>query len=214
MVDAERLHGKFREIAIVGADAIEEHHQVTAVKDGGDAACLLHDRGQGDLDEDGVGAVEVASENPFVFGAVDYRSDEWGDPVAGLVYPVLSKLRVVEDLRQAAVLHLHLEGSLQEGGEAMPGVGISQGLVGQGSDFVEPLVEQRIDDLLLVGEATVGGAYADAGMMGDVVEGYVEPVLGEQVVGSGKDALPIELGVLSKRAARPAGHSNSLARNG
>ena len=99
MVDAERLHGKFRESAIVGADAIEEHHQVTAVKDGGDAACLLHDRGQGDLDEDGVGAVEVASENPFVFGAVDYRSDEWGDPVAGLVYPVLSKLRIVEDLR-------------------------------------------------------------------------------------------------------------------
>jgi hypothetical protein len=73
LVDAERLHGKLREGAFVGADAVEKDHQVAAVKDRGDAACLVHDRGQGDLDEDGVGAIEVASENPFLFGMPDIR---------------------------------------------------------------------------------------------------------------------------------------------
>jgi hypothetical protein len=68
---------------------------------------------------------------------------------------------VVEDLCQAAVLGLHLQRLLQGHRQAMAGVRILEGVLGQGRDLVETLVEERVDHLLLVREP-VGGPDADA----------------------------------------------------
>src|SRR5829696_9624957 len=90
LVDAECLHRKLGQRGSVGADPIEEHRQIAAVEGGGDAACPGHDRCEGDLDENRVSAVKVASQGALLFGAVDYRAKERGDPVARLVYAVLA----------------------------------------------------------------------------------------------------------------------------
>jgi hypothetical protein len=69
---------------------------------------------------------------------------------------VWPQLRVVEELRKAAVFQLHPQGPLEKRGDASPGVCVLEGLGGHGGHLVEALLEQRVDDLFLVGEAPVG----------------------------------------------------------
>ena len=58
---------------------------------------------------------------------------------------------------------------------------------------LEPLLEERVDQQLLVRVAAVDGADADARVTGDVVEGDGQPALGEELPGGGQDALAIAL---------------------
>ena len=84
--------------------------------------------------------------------------------------------------------------------EAAPGVGIVECLLGERGDLVEALLEERLDDLLLVGEAAVGRADADAGVGGDVVHRDVEAALGEHLAGRGQQPLAVALGIPAQRA--------------
>ena len=69
-------------------------------------------------------------------------------------------------------------------------------------DRLDPLLEERVDQLLLVREAAVDGADADAGVVGDVVQRHAQPALGEQLSRGGQDALAVALGVLAQGARR------------
>src|SRR5699024_9360489 len=51
---------------------------------------------------------------------------------------------------------------------------------------------------VLVGEAPVGGADPDSGMVGDIVERDLQPVLGEQLTTGDQQPLAIAGGVLAK----------------
>src|SRR5699024_6519703 len=56
----------------------------------------------------------------------------------------------------------------------------------------------RVDELVLVGEAPVGGADPDSGMVGNIVERDLQPVLGEQLTTGDQQPLAIAGGVLAK----------------
>src|SRR4051794_26930525 len=58
--------------------------------------------------------------------------------------------------------------------------------------------KERVDQELLVGEAPVDGADADARVMSHVVEGDAEPTLGEQLARSLEDPLAVPFGVPAK----------------
>ena len=85
-----------------------------------------------------------------------------------------------------------------EGDEAAPRVRIGGRLLQQLDDLLEPLLEQRFDQLLSVGEVPVNGADADAGVVRDFVQGHPETVRGEQLPCPREDPLPVALGVLSQ----------------
>ena len=84
-------------------------------------------------------------------------------------------------------------------------------------DRGDPLLEERVDQLLLVLEAPVDGADADAGVVRDVIQRHVQPALGEDLAGRREDALAVPRGILAKRALRGlceqlgSGHERSLA---
>ena len=60
----------------------------------------------------------------------------------------------------------------------------------------ELLLEERVDQGLLVGEATVDGADSDAGVVRDVVEGDAEATLREELARRLEDPLPVPLRIL------------------
>ena len=96
-------------------------------------------------------------------------------------------------------LLLEPQDPFQVGRQAAPGVRIVECLLGQRGDLFEALLEERLDDFLLVGEAAVGRADADAGVGGDVVHRDVEAALGEHFAGRGQDPLSVALGISAQR---------------
>ena len=58
----------------------------------------------------------------------------------------------------------------QEGAQGVERVGQGEGALGGGDEGVESVLEDRVDQLVLVGEPPVRRAHADAGMAGDLVE--------------------------------------------
>src|SRR4051812_17242289 len=91
----------------------------------------------------------------------------------------------------------------------MPRVRVIEAFLVDAGPFVELLLEERVDEQLLVGEAPVDGADADAGVMSDVVQRYGEAPLRKELPRRVDDALPVSLGVLAKSCF--ATHSPSLA---
>ena len=145
--------------------------------------------------------------------AVDQRLEQGGDPVACLVGALLSEVGVIDDVGQAAVLGLEAQDALQIGAEAAPGIWVFQRLLGERGDLVETLLEERFDDLLLVGEAPVGGADPNAGVRCDVVHRHVEPALREDLAGRGQQPSAVALGVLAQRTLSDVlgGHGRTVA---
>jgi hypothetical protein len=86
---------------------------------------------------------------------------------------------VVQQLLEPPVAGLQLQAALEE--EDQPGerVLVGQALLGDRHHGVHPLLEERIDQQLLVGEPPVGGTDPDPRVAGDVVERRVEAALGE-----------------------------------
>src|SRR4051812_39677794 len=91
----------------------------------------------------------------------------------------------------------------------MPRVRVIEAFLVDAGPFVELLLEERVDEQLLVGEAPVDGADADAGVMSDVVQRHGEAPLREELPRRVDDALPVSLGVLAKSCFST--HSPSLA---
>jgi hypothetical protein len=80
--------------------------------------------------------------------------------------------------------------------------GVSTVRLGEGAfrgvlHLLQALLEQRVDDLFLVGEAPIGGTDADAeaGVVGDVVQRDVEAAFGEQLTRSRQQTLTVLRGV-------------------
>ena len=117
------------------------------------------------------------------------------------------------DLLEAAVAGVLLGGALEEAHEARPRVLGEQGRLGLGRELVQAALEQRVDELLLVGEAAVDRADADARPAGDLVERDRQAVLGERRARGIEDALAVALRVTAQRAfgqARMKRGSNAL----
>jgi hypothetical protein len=73
----------------------------------------------------------------------------------------------------------------------VPGIGVGQPGVGSGGHLNGLLGEDRVEHLALVREPPVRGADADTGPCRDVVEGDVEPLLGEQLPGGRQQPPPV-----------------------
>ncbi len=58
---------------------------------------------------------------------------------------------------------------------------------------------ELVDQVIFVRVATVDGADADAGTLGDLVERYLEPALGEGRARSQEDLLPVAFRVAAER---------------
>ena len=71
--------------------------------------------------------------------------------------------------------------------------------LGQRDDLVDRLGEDRLGQLVLVGEVPVGGADADAGVPGDVVEAGLEAALGEHLARGLDQQRAVARGVLAQR---------------
>ena len=89
----------------------------------------------------------------------------------------------------------------------------SSACIGERADVGEARLEERLDQLLLVGEAPVDRPDADARVVGDVVQGDLEAALREQVAGRREDPQAVALGVLPERPGAHEGRSR-VARSG
>ena len=175
----QRRHWQRGQWPPVGPDAVEEHGEISPVQLRGDLAGAVHDGRQRELEENGVGLVEVRPQGALPPGAVNDFRDEGGVAVAGVFQAVAAELRVVHELGQPPGAEQQLQGLLEEGDECLPGVFFGEGLGGQSLYLLEPVLEESVDDLRLVGETPVGGADPDAGVVRDVVESDAWPALGE-----------------------------------
>ena len=117
-----------------------------------------------------------------------------------------------QDLLQPVVVGPQLERAFVGGNDGVPGVRVVEPFLVDASPLVELLLEERVDEQLLVGKPSVDGADADAGVVGDVVQGDAEPALRKQLARSLEDALPVPLGVFAKCCFST--YSASLALNG
>ena len=96
---------------------------------------------------------------------------------------------------QSAVGLLQLEHARERRHDALPWIGHRQTGDRDRLELGKALLEERLDQDLLVGEAPVDGSDADARVARDVVEGHLEPARGEELARGVHDAPPVSLGV-------------------
>jgi hypothetical protein len=75
---------------------------------------------------------------------------------------------------------------------------VTQPRLGERDDLPDALLEEGVDELVLVGEAAVDGADADAGAACDLVERHRQPALGERRVSGLEDPLAVALGIAAQ----------------
>ena len=73
----------------------------------------------------------------------------------------------------------------------------------------QPLQQDGLAELLLGREVAVERAHPDAGLLGDQVDGDLDPLDGEDGLGGFEDAGPVALGVGPQRARAPAAAASS-----
>ena len=113
----------------------------------------------------------------------------------------LGAARAAEDeLLEPAILALELLHPDEQADEAVPRILAFGRGAGGLRHLPDAVLEQRVDQQLLVGEAAVDGAYADACLARDVVVRAAQPALGEDDAGGLEDALAVALGVAAQRA--------------
>ncbi len=137
--------------------------------------------------------------------ARDQRIDQGLDPPVDDGVPLGGLAGAEHDLAQSAVVRLEFAHLLQAGRQPVPRVGIVGRLPGGCLDLVDHRVEDRVDQLFLVGEVPVGGAHAEPRVPGHVVEGRGQAPVAEHLAGRGQQTTPVQLGVAPQR--RPAGFS-------
>ena len=103
------------------------------------------------------------------------------------------------DVLEGAVACLHREGLFEEAGKSFPRVVLGELGFGDGGEFGHDVFVELVDQVVLVGVATVDSADADAGALGDLVEGRLKPALGEGRECSLEDLLPVAFGVARSR---------------
>src|SRR5699024_5420561 len=103
-----------------------------------------------------------------------------------------------EDLCHAPVPGLDRQRPFEVGHDTVPRVRLSQCVIEDGLELLGLPHMDRVDELVLVGEAPVGGADPASGMVGDIVERDLQPVLGEQLTTGDQQPLAIAGGVLAK----------------
>src|SRR3954452_10406383 len=159
-----------------------DHHQDDAVVLCG---CIAADLagGLGALDEFRGQRVELRPLLPRAFGRL------WG---------------AEKNLLEPAVVGPELERAFVSGDDGVPRVRVVQPLLVDASPLVELLLEERVDEHLLVWEAPVDGADADARVVCDGVQGDAEAALGKQLARRLEDPLAVPLSVLAKRLFRGA----------
>jgi hypothetical protein len=123
-----------------------------------------------------------------------------GDALATLLQALHAMTGAEQRLLEAAVGDLHAHRPLHEAHEARPRVGIGQRALRERGHGGDAIGEQRLDQLVLVAEAAVGGADADARVARDLVEPDVEALLREQRPGGLEQPLPVALRVGAQRA--------------
>ena len=113
----------------------------------------------------------------------------------------LGAARAAEDeLLQPAILALQLLRAHEEADEGLPRIGVVGRGAGDVGDLLDARLEQRVDELLLVGEAAVDGAHPHAGLARDVVVRAAQPAIGEDHARRVQDALAVALRVAAERA--------------
>src|SRR5206468_7436668 len=134
------------------------------------------------------------------------------DPGARVLRQLRALVAAEDDLLEAAVRDLILGRPLEEAGQSLPGVVRSKGLLGQLDQARDAVLEELLDQPALVGKAPVGGADADARVMGNLIESDRQPLGGEQLGSRLEDAPAVALGVGAERLL--GGHERSLAETG
>ena len=108
----------------------------------------------------------------------------------------------MDELAQAVVTHLALDGAGHEVDEAGPCVLVGERALADRDDLLDAPLEERVDELLLVREAAVGGPDPDAGVAGDLVQADRQPLAREELAGGLEQAGAVALGVGAERARR------------
>lgn len=167
-------------------EAIADQRQVAAIELGIGAPRGLDHRSQRELDEHEIRPLEILANRALPTGPVDDGFGKRGKPLARQVKA--PPRAAVEDLGEATVLALHPQRALEVRGEPLPGVWSLKCVQSERGHLVEVLLEDGVDQFVLVGEAAVDGAHADAGVRGDVVERHLEAARSEDLSGGREDA--------------------------
>src|SRR3954454_17727258 len=162
-------------------------------------SCDVGDTADHELDQRHVGEGDVVAQVAAGLGAADQLLDERRDAAARGRHALRDGAAGGEDhLLQRAVGDVQLDRGLEEVLQPLPRVVALERPLGQRDEVIDPLLEERIDELVLVGEAPVRGAHAHAGMARDLVQADGEALLREELAGGIEDPLAVALGVSSQ----------------
>jgi hypothetical protein len=200
LLDGERRDGQRRRVVTARPQAVEQDRQHAPPDVRRHLARVERGRAQHELQQRQVGGAHVGAQRAVGLRTLDDPVGQRLDALARSGDAQVAVGRGEDDLMQAPVDGVHLGGVLHEVHEARPRVVLVEGLQRDGLDGRDAVLEERVDQLLLVREAAVDGAHADAGATGDLVQRDLQAVLGEALGGRREDALPVALGVAAQRA--------------
>ena len=176
LIERLRLERRRR---VLGAQPVEHDAHRPPPDVGRDVAAGLGDRRDRHLHQRQIGDLDVVADHAGVLRALQDPGDDRHQHRARRRRALGAARAAEDDLLQAAILGLQLLHADEQPREALPRVV----LIGRGTcgvrHLLDALLEQRVDQQLLVGEAAVDRPDADAGVAGDVVVRAAQPALGE-----------------------------------
>ena len=144
-----------------------------------DVARRVGQRAEHELHEPEVGALDVGPQLALGLRARDEVVDHGADPRPGPRDALLAVRGAEHDLLQPAIGDEHGDHALEEVHEPGPRVRVGRRRLGERDELVDPLLEQRLDELLLLGEPPVHRPDADPRAPCDLVHRHGEAALGE-----------------------------------
>jgi hypothetical protein len=178
-----------------GSEAVEDDGEVPLPELVAKLGGLGRDRAEHGAHDGDVGGGDVGPELSGGLGGFDEVGDEGQDLASGVLDPLVAGVAAGHQLGETPVGDLEAKRFSYEADQSFPRVGHCGGGAGHGSDLFDALPEKGVDELLLVGEASVDGADPDIGSGGNVVEGDLEAFGREDPGSGGEDPEAVGFGV-------------------
>jgi hypothetical protein len=131
------------------------------------------------LKQDQIGSSDIGTQRSLRVSTLSKLIHEWRQPVTLPVNVLTPNAPPRLDLSYPPVFGLHRQGPLEIRYNSRPCISLCQGIMQDRFNFVDLLLEDGINELLLVGKTAVGRPDADACMMRDIVQGRIETTSGK-----------------------------------
>jgi hypothetical protein len=198
----------------VGAETVEQQLEVPAGHGRAERPVGVREPAEHHDQQRHVGRPEVGAQGALGLRPLDELGERRLDPGAQPREPAVVVADGVEELVQAAVVGLLQDAAAQELAQRVPCRRQPRAFGQQFDPGLDPALEHRFQQRGLRREPPVHGADADPRAGRDLLQGGVDPALGENPLGRGQHPLQVELGVAARGARGGGRHARRVARPG